>query len=199
MTTNALIIFIRNPELGKVKTRLANDLGQEEALRIYLKLLGHTRKVAQSIRMDRYLFYSNSIDRRDAWPEPDFKKFLQTSGDLGERMLQAFQQALADSDAAVIVGSDCPGLNTSILETAFEQLNHHDFVIGPAMDGGYYLLGMKKIASSLFLNINWSTDQVFATTTGRMKALGATYYVLPTLSDIDYATDWEKYGPLIDD
>jgi hypothetical protein len=198
MTTNALIIFIRNPELGKVKTRLAKDLGPEEALRIYLKLLGHTRKVAQSVPVDRYLFYSHFVDREDSWPGSDFKKFPQASGDLGDRMLQAFDQALSDSDAAVIVGSDCPGLNTAILETAFEQLKQHDFVIGPAMDGGYYLLGMKKMASSLFLNISWSTDQVFAETTGRMQALGATYYVLPTLSDIDYAADWEKYGPLID-
>ncbi len=198
MNTNALLIFIRNPELGKVKTRLARDLGPEEALRIYRKLLGHTRKVAQALAVDRFLFYSNFIDREDSWPEPDFKKYLQPDGDLGDRMLQAFDQALAECEKAIIVGSDCPGLTPLILQTAFEQLESHDFVIGPAIDGGYYLIGMKKLTPELFRDMTWSTDRVFQDTTERMQAMGTSYYVLPTLSDIDYAEDWEKYGPLID-
>lgn len=198
MNANALLIFIRNPELGKVKTRLARDLGPEEALRIYRKLLGHTRKVAQAVAVERFLFYSNFIDREDSWPEPDFKKYLQPDGDLGDRMLQAFGQALSHCEKAVIVGSDCPGLTPLILQTAFEQLGSHDFVIGPAIDGGYYLIGMKKLTPELFRDMTWSTDRVFQETTERMQAMGSSYYVLPTLSDIDYAEDWEKYGPLID-
>ncbi|PHN01924.1 TIGR04282 family arsenosugar biosynthesis glycosyltransferase [Flavilitoribacter nigricans] len=198
MKQDALLIFIRNPELGKVKTRLAKDLGDEAALGIYHQLLGHTRRIALSVPVERYLFYSNFIDRKDGWPEPDFKKYLQPPGDLGDRMLKAFDQALADCEAAVIVGSDCPGLSTDILQTAFTQLQQNDFVIGPALDGGYYLLGMKKLAPQLFLDMTWSTDQVFSDTTARMEHLGASYYVLPALSDIDYAEDWEQHGPLID-
>lgn len=198
MNANALLIFIRNPELGKVKTRLAQDLGPDEALRVYRKLLEHTRKVAQSVLVDRFLFYSNFIDREDSWPEPDFKKFLQSNGDLGDRMLRAFELGLSQCKKAVIVGSDCPGLTPQILQTAFEQLEEHDFVIGPAMDGGYYLIGMKKITRELFQDMTWSTERVFQETTERMKAMGSKYYVLPTLSDIDYAEDWKKYGPLID-
>lgn len=198
MHPNALLIFIRNPELGKVKTRLAGDLGNEEALRIYNRLLEHTRKVAQSVPVERFLFYSNFVDQQDNWPVKDFRKALQPSGDLGDRMQQAFEQALASCDRAVIVGSDCPGLTQDILQTAFDQLDTHDFVIGPAMDGGYYLLGMKRLTPDLFQNMTWSTDQVFRETTDRMAARGGTYYQLPTLSDIDYAEDWEKYGSLID-
>lgn len=198
MTDNALIIFIRNPELGKVKTRLAADLGPEEALRIYQRLLGHTRQVAQSVNSERHLYYSNFIDRKDQWPEQDFSKFLQPTGDLGARMLYAFEQALSVKAKAVIVGSDCPGLTSRILDAAFDQLEQHDFVIGPAMDGGYYLLGMNSITPELFLDMTWSTDEVFLDTTQRMRALGGSWHVLPTLSDIDYAQDWEKYGHLID-
>lgn len=197
MPKQALLIFIRNPELGKVKTRLARDLGNEEALRIYRELLTHTRRVAESVPANRYLYYSDFIDEQDEWSAGQFRKLLQPQGDLGERMLSAFELALDENDTAVIVGSDCPGLNTGLLQTAFEQLQNHDFVIGPALDGGYYLLGMQKVYPGVFLDMTWSTANVFRETTRRIEALGATYFTLPPLSDIDYAEDWERYGPLI--
>ena len=197
MTKNALLIFIRNPELGKVKTRLAKDLGAEEALRIYQKLLDHTRNIVLKTAAACYLYYSDFIDKEDAWSNVDFKKFLQPQGDLGDRMLKAFDHALTENDAAIIIGSDCPGLTETILQTAFNQLKNNDFVIGPAMDGGYYLLGMKKLAPRLLLDMTRSTDKVFEETVRRMEQMGASYYVLPVLSDIDYAEDWEKYGHLI--
>lgn len=198
MTSPALLIFIRNPELGKVKTRLAQDLGAPEALRIYNRLLAHTRRIAQAVDAQSYLFYSDFIDQADDWANDHFNKQLQPQGDLGDRMLRAFGMVLEQHDAAVIVGSDCPGLNADILQTAFAQLEKNDFVIGPAIDGGYYLLGMRRLSPSLFLDMIWSTDQVFKETTNRMERAGATYYVLPTLSDIDYAEDWEKYGKLLE-
>lgn len=196
-TRNALLIFIRNPELGKVKTRLAQELGDQEALRIYNTLLAHTRRIALTVEVRRYLFYSNFIDPADEWPSSQFDKQLQPQGDLGNRMLQAFELALRENEAAIIVGSDCPGLNTDILQTAFEQLRQHDFVIGPAQDGGYYLLGMRQVSPYLFLDMTWSTSHVFTDTIRRLGANGKSYYVLPTLSDIDYAEDWERYGGLI--
>ena len=196
---HGLIIFIRNPEQGKVKTRLAKDLGDQKALQIYEQLLDHTRRIARSVPAKRYLFYSNFIDRKDPWPESDFEKHRQPPGDLGDRMLRAFDLALAQVSKAVIIGSDCPGLSTEILQTAFEKLDTHDFVIGPALDGGYYLLGMKQLAPRLFLEMTWSTDQVFRETTRRMERSAAGYYCLPKLPDIDYAEDWERYRHLLEE
>ncbi len=194
----ALLIFIRNPELGKVKTRLAKDLGDHEALRIYNTLLAHTRSVSLAVDADRYLFYSNFIDDRDDWSADAFIKNLQAEGDLGDKMLQAFALALQTHDGAIIVGSDCPGLNEDILQSALDQLKLSDFVLGPAIDGGYYLLGMKRLTPQLLLDMTWSTEDVLAETIRRITKLGSTYSLLPTLSDIDYAEDWEKYGGLID-
>lgn len=198
LTTNALLIFVRNPELGKVKTRLASELGDVETLRVYKLLLAHTRRVALAVDARRYLFYSNFIDQTDPWPGEAFEKYLQADGDLGNRMLQAFELALQENTTAVIVGSDCPGLRPQILQTAFAALRRHDFVIGPAADGGYYLLGMQRVTPELFQNMTWSTDEVFAETVRRMSAKGGSFYQLPTLSDIDYAADWEQQKHLLD-
>ncbi|MCB0630780.1 MAG: TIGR04282 family arsenosugar biosynthesis glycosyltransferase [Saprospiraceae bacterium] len=197
MSRQALLVFIRNPEIGKVKTRLAQDLGDLEALRIYNTLLAHTRQVTLAVDAHRLLFYSNFIDRNDEWPDRRFDKHLQPKGDLGNRMQQAFEMALKQFDAAVIVGSDCAELTPAILQTALDELEHHDCVIGPAIDGGYYLLGMRQLRPSLFQDMPWSTDQVYAETIKRMEAAGATYYTLPELSDIDYAEDWEQHRHLL--
>lgn len=192
-----MLIFVRNPEIGKVKTRLARDLGDLEALRIYNTLLSHTRQVTLTVDAHRLLFYSNFIDRNDEWPERRFDKHLQPKGDLGARMQQAFEMALKQFDSALILGSDCPGITPAVLHTALDQVQQHDFVIGPATDGGYYLLGMQKPAPYLFQDMPWSTDQVFAETIGRIEAAGATYYTLPVLSDVDYSEDWEQQRHLL--
>lgn len=191
---SALLIFIKNPEKGKVKTRLARSAGQDKALAIYRALLDHTRRVARSVDVERQLFYSKYIDPADNWSEEKFRKFVQQGEDLGERMLNAFRSALQTHERAVIIGSDCASLRPAIVEEAFRALDNHDFVIGPATDGGYYLLGMREVTPSLFENIAWSTDQVFSTTMARIRQLGKACYRLPELSDIDYLEDWEKYG-----
>lgn len=190
----ALLIFIKNAEKGKVKTRLANTVGEERALEIYLALLAHTRKVAQAVDLDRLLFYSNFIEQTDAWPNEFFQKYVQEGADLGHRMLHAFQEAFKKHEKVVIIGSDCASLSSEILQDAFEQLEHYPFVIGPATDGGYYLLGMTAPEPSLFLDIEWSTDKVLPTTLARIQSLGKSYYLLPELSDIDYEEDWAQYG-----
>lgn len=190
----ALIIFVRNPELGKVKTRLAQTLGNQQALAIYMALLQHTRKIAEQVDTDRLVFYSHYIDTEDAWPNDSFEKFLQISGDLGDKIHSAFEKAFEEHSQVLIIGSDCASLTTAIVEEGFEALNTHDFVLGPALDGGYYLLGMKKFTPSLFEDIPWSTDQVANLSLDKMKAQGGNCHLLPTLSDIDFAEDWEKYG-----
>ena len=194
MQEKALIIFIKNPELGKVKTRLAKTVGDEKALAIYKALLEHTRKIAVALSVDRLLFYSQSINKKDDWSKEDFKKALQVKGDLGKKMKSAFKKAFKKHNKVVIIGSDCASLSPAIVEAAFNQLEEQAFVIGPAMDGGYYLLGMNTFQPSVFEDIEWSTPSVFEKTIERIKELKVAYTVLPTLSDIDYEEDWEKYG-----
>lgn len=191
---NALLTFIKNPEKGKVKTRLAATLGEEMALKIYLELLRHTRKIAEQVEADRYVFYSQFIDEEDEWGIKHFQKRLQSGEDLGIRMAGAFEEVLKTHRKAVIIGSDCASLNASIVQQAFDLLDQYDFVIGPAMDGGYYLLGMKEFSPEVFQEIEWSTETVASETIEKIDQLHKTYTLLPLLSDIDYEEDWKKYG-----
>lgn len=191
---NALITFIKNPIKGQVKTRLAADVGDEKALRIYLALMDHTRKVAQQVHANRYLFYDQYIDTTDSWSSLLFHKHLQSDGDLGARMENAFSLALQQHQKVMIIGSDCAQLTPDIISHAFESLNNHDVVIGPALDGGYYLIGMKRLYPFLFQDMPWSSDTVFTETQRRIKQHNLSWDKGPTLSDIDYATDWETYG-----
>ena len=191
---SSLIIFIKNPRLGKVKTRLAATAGDERALRIYQALLEHTRHLALNLPVRRFLYYSDFIDWNDAWQVDSFEKKVQQGEDLGQRMSHAFQKVLSRSKKAVIIGSDCASLTVSILREAFSALDQAPFVVGPATDGGYYLLGMQTHTPQLFSGIPWSTPQVFPETLQKINDLQAGYHLTPELSDIDYEEDWEKYG-----
>jgi rSAM/selenodomain-associated transferase 1 len=195
MNPLALIIFIKNPELGKVKTRLAETVGDEKALEIYKALLKHTKDIALQLNADRMLYYSEDVpEEEDMWSDDDFQKYIQYGEVLGERMYYAFEDALAVHDKAIIIGSDCASLTPEIVAEAFDALDRFNFVVGPATDGGYYLLGMKKLQIEMFQQMPWSTDQVLPETLARINALGKTVYKLPELSDIDYEEDWKKYG-----
>ncbi|MEN0046280.1 MAG: TIGR04282 family arsenosugar biosynthesis glycosyltransferase [Bacteroidota bacterium] len=194
MNSKALLIFIKNPEKGKVKTRIAKTAGDEKAYQVYLELSMHTRKIAQKLNVDRLLFYSQFINDADDWEADVFQKYLQTDGDLGDRMVGAFEKAFEQHQKVVIIGSDCASLNSSIVEEAFAALDSHDFVLGPAKDGGYYLLGMSSLQVSVFNNIEWSTENVFAYTLRNIKNLDGSYTLMPVLSDIDYWEDWLEYG-----
>ncbi|GAB5551067.1 MAG: TIGR04282 family arsenosugar biosynthesis glycosyltransferase [Saprospiraceae bacterium] len=193
-TQTALIIFIKNPEKGKVKTRLASTVGDDRALEIYKALMSHTRDLASQTEANRYLFYSQFINAQDDWPENRFIKDLQIEGDLGAKMATAFQTVLAKHAKAIIIGSDCASLTQEIIQEAIQALDQHDFVLGPALDGGYYLLGMQYFEPTLFQDMPWSTEQVAPITKTRIKALGKTCFTLQELSDIDYEEDWNKYG-----
>ncbi len=190
----ALIIFIKNPEIGKVKTRLAATVGNEQAMKIYLALLGHTRQIAQSLEVSRLLYYSSFVDKQDDWSESNFQKFVQKGEGLGVRMANAFKTVFEQHERVLIIGSDCASLTKEIVAEAYEQLNHSDFVIGPAKDGGYYLIGMNAFMPQVFEDIEWSTDSVFSRTIENINELGKSYYLLPVLSDIDVEEDWERYG-----
>jgi hypothetical protein len=194
MSKNIINIFIKNPRLGYVKTRLAATLGNEEALRIYHFLLNKTRAAVLQTHAERLLWYSDTIAENDDWDNAHFYKKVQESGDLGERMYGAFQAAFAEgATKVIIVGSDCPELNGDLLHKALEALEQHDFVLGPTPDGGYYLLGMNQLHQEVFQDIAWSTDAVYATTAAIIKRLGCTKFDLVPLSDIDNEADWLNY------
>jgi rSAM/selenodomain-associated transferase 1 len=190
---NRLLIFIKNPAAGKVKTRLAASIGPEAALAAYRMLLSSTRATALGVPAERWLFYSDFIDNDDDWRANDFRKFAQEGRDLGERMRHAFELALGDGAKAVIIGSDCPWLTPALVEEAFRLLDHFPFVIGPAADGGYYLLGMTRPAPALFEGMPWSTPDVLPDTLSRIEGMESAYALLPALSDIDTQADWERF------
>ena len=170
MTKQALLIFTKNPEPGKVKTRLAATLGTAKAFSIYSQLIEHTISVTNYLPVDKIVFYSNHIVQEDIWDDKYYQKQVQEGSDLGERMNNAFNYAFQKGyDRVVIIGTDCPELNAGIIMNAFAYLNIHDVVIGPAADGGYYLLGMKQYFSQTFENINWSTETVFERDTGSLQ------------------------------
>ena len=186
-----LLIFIRNPELGKVKTRLARTVGDEEALRIYRILLEKTRTAALGVVAQRWLCYSDFVTAHDEWAEADFHKMVQHPGNLGERMEASFQAAFtAGATKTLIIGSDCPALSGTVLQQAFEALDTTDFVLGPVPDGGYYLLGMRALEPSVFHGIEWSTDTVRARTLEKIAEAGMTCSLLPMLADVDTEEDW---------
>ena len=182
-----LIIFARKPVLGKVKTRLAATIGDEKALNVYKRLLAHTYSVANAAHCERFAFLTER-DEDDFWK--GFSCELQTGESLGDRMHAAFSLLFSNGyQRCVIIGSDCPGLTTDIINNAFESLKLKDIVIGAAEDGGYYLLGMKKLHSTLFKNKNWSTEYVFAETVKEIEEHGLSYTTMPILIDVDEEKD----------
>lgn len=192
MTTsnNLLLIFYRNPELGKVKTRLAATIGNEKALSIYLKLAEHTQNITEGLKADKLVFYSHTIEKQDQWPDEIYQKAVQSGNDLGERMLNAFKYGVESGYKHIcIIGTDCLELNQDIIQNAFNALAQHDVVLGPAKDGGYYLLGMKKVYSDFFNNKQWSTQTVAHDTLLDVLQLKASVRLLPLLSDVDVEED----------
>ncbi len=189
-----LLIFIKNPRLCFVKTRLARTAGDAEALRIYRILLEKTRQASLEVNVQRWLFYSDFIETADEWSGTQFRKLLQNGADLGLRMENAFRLAFeAGAQKALIVGSDCPALSGDVLQQAFDALDTADFALGPTPDGGYYLLGMKELESSLFRDMAWSTETVLTETLKKIREAGRTFELLPELPDVDTEADWLQF------
>ena len=183
-----MIIFVRNPVLGKVKTRLASCVGDTKALKVYELLLQHTQSITKPLFVEKFVYYADYLNAGDLWN--GFEKRLQQGNDLGERMQNAFQDLYtAGFSKVIIIGSDCYELSSEIITQAFEKLNEADLVIGPVTDGGYYLLGSDKMIPELFANKTWSTDTVFAATLKDAAALNLSVNQLPVLNDIDTEKD----------
>ena len=170
MHKKLLLIFTRNPELGKAKTRLAKTVGDETALEIYKFLLEKTRDISSKVSSDKAVYYSVKIRENDIWNENTFQKHQQVGEGLGFRMLNAFKDGFeAGYEKVMIIGSDLYDLTSENIETAFDELNNNDLVIGPAEDGGYYLLGMNSLHSTIFKNKNWGTETVRKDTLSDLK------------------------------
>ncbi|HEX6890614.1 MAG TPA: TIGR04282 family arsenosugar biosynthesis glycosyltransferase [Chryseolinea sp.] len=185
-----LIIFYRNPLLGQVKTRLAAELGESKALAIYLYLAAYTRTITEAITADKVVFYSDYIDSEDNWDNAVYLKQIQEGSDLGDKMRNAFKYGFDNGyNSICIIGTDCLDLSSAIISNAFEVLVFSDAVIGPAKDGGYYLLGMNSPHDQFFKNKSWGTSSVFKDTVADFKAAAVQFHELPVLSDIDEASD----------
>ena len=193
---NLIIVFTRNPELGKVKTRLAKTIGDASALKIYKFLLKHTEKTIRNIACDKAIYYSVKVRNNDIWDNNIYQRHLQKGEDLGLRMLNAFENAFnSNYNKVVIVGSDLFDLKPQHIEDAFKQLDDHDIVIGPAQDGnGYYLLGMKRINLKVFLNKSWGSSTVLEDTLQDLAHINV--HLLEELNDIDTFDDLQNYSEL---
>ncbi len=175
-----------------VKTRLAATCGPEEALQIYGHLVDRALTVCRQIDASRLLYYHPEIPHEDGFG-PAFDRYRQVEGDLGAKMQAAFDQTLRDHDKAIIMGTDCPYITEEIIHKGFDLLDEADVVLGPALDGGYYLLGLRQRLPTLFQDMVWSTPSVYAETCARAEAARRTVADLPALSDIDLEVDWDRY------
>ncbi len=185
---NLLLIFTRNPELGKCKTRLAAAVGDQAALDIYNFLLNHTVQITKNLTTDKIVYYSEEIWKNDIWDINTFDKKLQKGLDLGERMSNAFKNGFEKGyQKIIIIGSDMYDLSQEDIENAFLKLSDNDYVIGPAEDGGYYLLGMTKWNENLFENKEWGTQTVLNDTLNTLK--NEKKQLLETKNDVDYYED----------
>jgi rSAM/selenodomain-associated transferase 1 len=195
-----LLIFAREPVLGRVKTRLAADIGPAAALATYRELLTLTAAAVAAAQIPATVWLAeapapptNAAQPRPEWPSLPWCT-QPPAESLGERMHHAFAEAFAaGAERVLIIGTDCPGLTAPILRQACDLLVTHDLVVGPATDGGYYLLGMNQLHNSLFANKQWSTATVLADTLADAAWLGLRVAQLPTLADIDSAHDLEAW------
>jgi rSAM/selenodomain-associated transferase 1 len=190
--SNALIIFLRSPEEGKGKTRLAKTMGAPKALVIYHELLSITFNQIQNLDCTVYLYFFPYIDTHFL-EKTLFVGRLQKGSDLGLRMQEAFQDVLQSHQHVLLIGTDCPYITRALLEEAFIQLQNHDVILGPATDGGYYLIGLRQMHEGLFAGIDWSTERVLSQTLQAAEGMNLSISLLPEHDDIDHEDDWIRF------
>ncbi len=200
---NRLIVFTRYPEPGATKTRMIPALGPEGAAELHRKLTEHTLRQARrfSAASVEVQWTGGNEDAMRTWLGPDARLRHQSEGDLGARMAEAFRRAFQDgATRAVLVGCDCPDLGPETYDAAFEALERNEVLLGPALDGGYYLVGIRAKASdtwqTLFNGIDWGTDQVLAQSLARARDAGLRVALLAPLEDVDRPKDlaiWERH------
>ena len=189
MPTQRLVIFVKNPIPGTVKTRIAKTVGAEKAAQVYRHLVQYTQQITRYSPWEKVVYYADFVNPNDGWS--GYQKAQQAPGDLGQRMEQAFRdQFAAKAERVLLIGSDCLAITEAHLTQAFAALDTADVVIGPATDGGYYLIGMKQLHSGLFANMPWSQPELLAETNRVLFATNLTVKLLEELPDID---EWSDY------
>jgi uncharacterized protein len=192
---NKLIVFTRYPTPGKTKTRLIPVLGTAGAANLHRLMAQRTIARALSLQNSGQLsveicYAGGSQQQMQDWLGTELIYRPQIEGDLGEKMIAACQDAFnLGVDKVVIIGTDCPGLTAEILAEAFEELNQHDLVLGPAKDGGYYSIGLRRSLPELFRGIKWGSDEVFVKTRAIAQNLDLDIAYLGTLTDVDRPED----------
>ncbi len=195
LDASCLIIFTRYPEPGKAKTRLIPALGSQGAADLHRQMTEQTLTEVRSLQTLHSVavevrFSGGDRAQMQAWLGEDLSYSPQHSGDLGDRLSQAFQSAFDRGAKSVIaIGTDCPDLDASILTSAFEKLQTYDLALGAATDGGYYLIGLRRFVPDLFVGITWSTSIVLQQTVAIANQLKCSIAYLPTLSDVDRPED----------
>jgi hypothetical protein len=198
-----LLLFTRYPRPGQAKTRLIPALGPQGAADLHQALAEHTLLQVQALQQTTPMalniyFDGPSLAHMQAWLGPHLTYCPQGPGDLGARMSQAFQAAFgAGADHVVIIGTDCPGLTTDLLREAFQRLGDDDVVLGPAEDGGYYLLGLGQFIPELFQDIAWGSHLVYQQTCQKIVQKAWRYATLPCLADIDRPEDLIHLPPVL--
>ncbi|NIP38399.1 MAG: DUF2064 domain-containing protein [Candidatus Dadabacteria bacterium] len=198
---NNLVVFLKYPEQGKVKTRLAKDIGDKKALLIYKNLVPRVLKQINANNYDISVCYypENKVIKIQKWINSERYKYSpQTGGDLGIKMLNAFNDSFSSGyKRSVIIGTDCPDIDDDLVNTSFNLLNSNDLVIGPATDGGYYLIGLRESLEALFTNISWGTDTVLKQTLNIVSKLNISCKLLDFKTDIDTVEDLYNYKYLL--
>jgi len=189
--TAEVVVFARPPVPGRVKTRLAQDLGPEAATAVYRALLDHTLEQARVSGLAVALALTEPLEPGSSWvPPAGVTVVLQAPGDLGTRMRRAFtERFLLGSAAVLLVGSDLPELSPTRLQEAAAALGRAPVVLGPAADGGYWLVGQRAPGVDLFAGVPWSSPRTLAATRARLRALGVVHQELATLRDLDTQAD----------
>lgn len=200
ITKERLLIFTRYPEPGKTKTRLISALGAKGAATLQRQMTEHTLSKARELQKKRSLslevrFTGGSLPLMQHWLGSDIIYQPQGEGDLGARMARSLAVAFQEGiDRVVIIGTDCPNLNANLIAKAFHHLDSHDLVLGPALDGGYYLIGVNYLIPELFIGIKWGTSEVFQQAVDIANKLDVSVAYLPQLADVDRPEDlpiWE--------
>jgi len=199
LTSNSrLLIFSRYPVAGEAKTRLIPALGSEGAAQLHRRMTEYAVNIARSTHTSNpendyaITVHYTGAQLKDfrAWLGSEIQYKAQPSGDIGQRMEDAFKAAFNNgADHAIGIGTDVPGLSSVVLHQAFENLSNHDVVLGPAADGGYYLIGMNSFHPELFVGIDWGTEQVYEQTLKICTRFGLRAAELLMLNDVDRPED----------
>jgi rSAM/selenodomain-associated transferase 1 len=192
------MVFVRHPSPGRTKTRLAEAIGDDAAVRVYRRMAERVVAGVEALSRPGLLRWgwaapAGEVDTVARWLGPGLAYFGQPEGDLGARLREAFRAAFAaGAERVVVVGTDCVDAGTACLEAAFEALREADAVIGPAEDGGYYLLGLARPVPQVFEDIPWSTSRAGAETVRRLQEAGASVRLLGRLLDVDTVEDLRR-------